>query len=480
MVQNKENKSGRRVVYTCLFGRYEILREQDCPNTEGLDFICFTDRDDLSSSSWTIRKIDARHLGPKHASRLAKLAPHQYLPEYEQSLYIDNSLALLRDPAEIFSRHLPPSAGFACFRHHVRDCLYQEGEEVIYYSMEDEARVREQLACYRAAGFPENAGLYSGNFLLRRHHRPDVTALGEMWLSHFLRYSRRDQLSLPFCASRCGLHINVISGRADDNALLKWAPAEVRRIPYGFDGDEFLWLNPDLAETAPRKGNAPPQCGGGSNASAGKGYSPLAPEGAELYYYERGHQEKRPHLYHRPLRLDLLANKYKIGRGRLYQNRHYYTRIYQQYLAPLQNDAFNLAEIGWMRYGANASALAMWADFFPQAEIIGLDRQAGPAFGNLSTLKCDLGDARAIFNSLAAQSTYKIIIADGGEAALPEALPGLVDRLDHQGFCFIEDTPLSLHPHLKALAGCELHFYDSMDYKSPRFGADALAVVIKE
>ncbi len=48
----------RRVVYTALFGDYEALNEQPCPNREGIDFICLTDSSDLRSSSWKVVKVN--------------------------------------------------------------------------------------------------------------------------------------------------------------------------------------------------------------------------------------------------------------------------------------------------------------------------------------------------------------------------------------------------------------------------------------
>lgn len=70
----------RRVVYTCLFGYYDALMEPAGSNRDQIDFICFTDRDDLVSGGWQIRPLNSMFLGRGRASRLAKLAPTAIWP----------------------------------------------------------------------------------------------------------------------------------------------------------------------------------------------------------------------------------------------------------------------------------------------------------------------------------------------------------------------------------------------------------------
>lgn len=57
-------------------------------------------------------------------------------------------------------------------------------------------------------------------------------------------------------------------------------------------------------------------------------------------------------------------------------NHHFYTEHYEKALSHLQNETFNLLEIGIGGYGfpeQGGASLRMWADFFPNANIIGLD-----------------------------------------------------------------------------------------------------------
>src|SRR5665648_201576 len=79
----------RSVVYTCLFGHSEDLFEQPHASNSAVDFVCFTDRTDLTSQTWQIRTVPPLGVGPARESRRPKLMPHLFLSEYDQSCYID-------------------------------------------------------------------------------------------------------------------------------------------------------------------------------------------------------------------------------------------------------------------------------------------------------------------------------------------------------------------------------------------------------
>ena len=196
---SKENKY---VVYTVLTGNYELLNEQEVPNRSSIDFICFTDNPELSSKSWQIVLINSVGLDPVRESRRIKILAHEFLNEYQASLYIDNTVRLKVDPVDIFNDYL--KGDFVCLNHPWRNCIYDEAEVVIAMSADNELRVREQMDNYRNADYPEQAGLIAGTFLLRRHNSPVVIQAMKNWYYHVLRFSQRDQLSFNFIAWQAG------------------------------------------------------------------------------------------------------------------------------------------------------------------------------------------------------------------------------------------------------------------------------------
>ena len=88
-------------VYTVLTGDKEplgnpIARLQSAHTDLKIDFICFTDNRTLTSEVWQCRLFDAHNLPPEKSSRRPKALPHEYLYDYDFSLYLDNSCELKR------------------------------------------------------------------------------------------------------------------------------------------------------------------------------------------------------------------------------------------------------------------------------------------------------------------------------------------------------------------------------------------------
>ena len=78
----------RIVVYTAIFGGYDDLIPQ--PKFEGVDFICFTDRP-IQSDIWDVRVVPGFEDDTTRSSRMHKLLPHQFLSEYDLSIFIDGN-----------------------------------------------------------------------------------------------------------------------------------------------------------------------------------------------------------------------------------------------------------------------------------------------------------------------------------------------------------------------------------------------------
>lgn len=190
--------SGGLCVYTLLIGNYESLNEQPVAGSSGLPFICLTDNPALTSDTWTIVQVPtAFPMDPIRSQRMLKICPHRIaaLSGFDHSLYIDNSV-LLRDPPENFIDKLPMVSGIGLPAHSFRNTVHDEFIEVARLGFDDQGRIFEQLNHYLAAGDPAlgEAPFWTA-ILLRDHRNAKVQHAMEVWLSHVLRYSRRDQLS---------------------------------------------------------------------------------------------------------------------------------------------------------------------------------------------------------------------------------------------------------------------------------------------
>src|SRR5665647_394091 len=87
--------SPRLCVFTTLIGQYEQLNEQPVAAQSGIPFLCLTDDPDLRSESWQIRPVSPVFgMDPIRSQRDFKLRPHLHLPDFDASIYIDNSVLL--------------------------------------------------------------------------------------------------------------------------------------------------------------------------------------------------------------------------------------------------------------------------------------------------------------------------------------------------------------------------------------------------
>ncbi|UDQ88730.1 DUF616 domain-containing protein [Xanthobacter autotrophicus] len=220
----------RACVYTCLIGGYEALNEQPMAAASGLDFLCFTDDPALTSASWKlVPYAPAFPLDPVRSQRMVKLSPHDVLPGYDVSLYIDNSVILTVPPEEVIARYLPPGTPAAMPGHSFRASVRDEFMEVLRMGLDDGGRVLEQLNHYMMSD-PAALGTvpYWSAIMLRRHHDPEVIATMRLWLAQVLRYSRRDQLSGTYALRRTDLEMRRFEVDNLESWFHRWPVTEAR------------------------------------------------------------------------------------------------------------------------------------------------------------------------------------------------------------------------------------------------------------
>lgn len=184
-------------VYTVVTGQSERLNDQPIANSSDVPFICLTDDPSLQSDCWQIRLISPTFgMDSIRSQRIWKLQPNRYLPEFDHSIYVDNSIVLTELPEKILERYAPTS-GFAIFWHSFRNAVLDEFLEVLKDGLDDPARIFEQLNHYSAEtpAVLEETPFWAG-ILIRQHENPAVIRMQDIWLAHVLRYSRRDELSV--------------------------------------------------------------------------------------------------------------------------------------------------------------------------------------------------------------------------------------------------------------------------------------------
>lgn len=167
-----------------------------------------------------------------------------------------------------------------------------------------------------------------------------------------------------------------------------------------------------------------------------------------------------------------------------------YSEGYELLLGPRRNSIMNVLEIGigTLDPQANSSmlgwgeehyrpggSLRAWRDYFPQAQIVGIDVQPDTQFTSdrITTAICDSTDADAVRQFLAGQPKFDFIVDDGSHRPADQlaTLTNLLSAVSPGGLYLIEDidlnSPLYHCPQIvESLIGSSL--YMTMDYSHLR------------
>lgn len=201
----------RPCVFTVLTGDYERLNEQPIARESEIPFICLTDDPDLRSETWQMQLAPRLfEKDPIRTQREIKIRPYLHLPEYDLSIYIDNSVLLTQPPELIVQRYFPHT-GLALSLHSFRDSVLDEFLEVAKQALDDPCRVFEQLNHYTLL-HPDILGEhpYWTGILVRDHRVPQLRTMSDIWYANVLRYSRRDQLSVNLALRQAGLTPDIM------------------------------------------------------------------------------------------------------------------------------------------------------------------------------------------------------------------------------------------------------------------------------
>lgn len=201
------NDNKRIVIYTALFGGYDLLVEPP-RKYENCDFICFTDDKTLVSDIWDVVVVE-NVTDPVRANREIKFLPHKYVRRYEFSIYIDSNIRIINDPSNLVFENLKKEK--ICIpQHFERNCIYKEIKECLTLgkiSSEEAIFLNTELT---NDNYPQENGLGENNIILRRHNDPQVVYLMEKWWEFFIYGPKRDQLSLMYLAWKYNIKINLM------------------------------------------------------------------------------------------------------------------------------------------------------------------------------------------------------------------------------------------------------------------------------
>lgn len=212
----------RRVVYSALIGGYETPRDMPSPHDEGVDYLLFTDSEDLRApQGWRVVKTAPRFAtDPVRSARYLKVVGHPILDDYDETLWIDNRVALRTPAASLFE--FVDGYDLALFRHSFRSDLKSECAEVIAAGYDDPQRVRAMYDIAVSYGVAHLHPLWTG--ILVRKRTADVAGCMQRWLELLLLTSRRDQLSIGVALAASSLRVNTLGLDNMSSDYHTWLP----------------------------------------------------------------------------------------------------------------------------------------------------------------------------------------------------------------------------------------------------------------
>ena len=180
-----------------------------------VDWVFVTDDPVLGAKSshlgWRVVHEPRPEVHPNRAAKHPKYEPWKYT-DAPVSVWVDASFRIVSDQFAVeATTGLSNEEPIAQFAHPWRDCLYTEAKESAGLAKYQGEPVLEQAESYRAAGHPENWGLWATGVIARQHTEA-VRKMGWLWLAETYRWSFQDQISQPFALREKGLRPTAFPG----------------------------------------------------------------------------------------------------------------------------------------------------------------------------------------------------------------------------------------------------------------------------
>ena len=194
---NAADDSGQStVIYTAIMGEYDDLADPLIVD-ENIKYICVTNNRDVKSDVWDVRYIENENLSNVMLARRIKLLPWEYFHCEGLNIWVDANLPIKADLREYAGNYMQ-GRGILCFPHSERCCICDEAAAVVSHRPDIKRDVIIQTAEYMKAGMPLNFGLYETGCMVRDFGIPMVKKLMQDWWDELVRYTYRDQISLPY------------------------------------------------------------------------------------------------------------------------------------------------------------------------------------------------------------------------------------------------------------------------------------------
>lgn len=186
-------------VYTCITGGYDLPREPQ-HFSDNCDYYLLSDEKPKAGSSY--RWVDIKNIVPRdivdpiYQNRYCKILPHLFLSDYRYSIYVDGNITITGDLSRFVNKLRSARIGF--MGGNFTNNYYTHGMRCIKMGADYETKLEKQMRDYYLQGMPANVGSYYCGIIVREHNNPICISLMSDWWNEFVKYSKRDQISMPY------------------------------------------------------------------------------------------------------------------------------------------------------------------------------------------------------------------------------------------------------------------------------------------
>lgn len=232
-----------KVVYTCITGGYDVLREVGNPNPE-YDYICFTDAP-FESDVWMMRPIpdELKDLSPVLQERMVKILPHKFLSsQYKLSVWVDGNCEFLRDVNELVNT-LPKEKTMLFKKHPACDSTDDDIEANLKCGKISQSKADEIRTWYSVAGYSikgKSVPFAETNLIVRKHQEAATIKTMEAWSEMVRNICHRDQLSLQYALRATNgneymaimpCEVGVIGEKVNEATIIKFGAHKKTTVP---------------------------------------------------------------------------------------------------------------------------------------------------------------------------------------------------------------------------------------------------------
>tara|TARA_R110001583_G_scaffold70265_4_gene198907 strand:+ start:375 stop:1145 length:771 start_codon:yes stop_codon:yes gene_type:complete len=203
-------------IYTAIFGEKDVVREPlKYIKNENIDYFLISDDRGIESKCYKIIYKKPIYDDITKNARYYKIIGLELFKNYDFVIWHDGNIQINDEEIPNFV-HFALKSNYAFYKHPTRNCIYDEAIKCIELEKDFPFILLKQVLKYFRSGITNNIGLYATGLYVKNNQFNNVDFM-EQWWTETKHYSRRDQISLPYCLKKNQIKPIIINGNIRDN-----------------------------------------------------------------------------------------------------------------------------------------------------------------------------------------------------------------------------------------------------------------------